>query len=286
MQRNLTLRLPAITHDELHLDPQVVGALSSATRQIICHGAYINADGEDVYLEDDQEHSRQNTVVYTPHQVVPAVRAKYPVLHSFVHNHTTLTVAHERAKLGYRVAIVHCGAVGRLGLESDERCSESVHRSSSMAYTLDSIALDSGMLPQYRDDTIVVLPQVPVFRTHDGDLLRAPWHADIVTAAPIETVPSTHHHPDRHAELPLLMIRRAERIVDAAAATGANVLVLGVWGCADHLAEYQLTAAAFCAAIERSAARAFAIVDVAAADTSAAQQLYSTYARRFHERIF
>lgn len=284
MQRNLSLRLPPITPEELHLEPQVVTALHNATRQIICHGAYINADGEDVYLEDAQEHSRQNTIVYTPHQVMPVARAKYPIVHTFVHNQTTLSVAHERSKHGYRVAVVHCGAVDRLGLAPEPRCAESLHRSSSLAYSIDTIALGSGMLPQYQDETIVVVPQVPVFRAHDGDLLRAPWHADVITAAPIDTIPERYQRLARHAEIPLLMVRRAERLVDAAAATGANVLVLGVWGCAAHTHDNARTANAFRAALERTCARAFAIVDVAAADTAAGQPVFQAYARRFHEQ--
>ena len=285
MQRRLSLRVPAISAEDLFLDDQVCAAIDNATRQIVCHGAYINADGEDVYLEDAQERARQQTIVYTPHQLVPQTRPKYPAVHCYVYNQTTLTVAHERTKLGYRTAIVHCGSVNSAGLAVHAGCRESVHRSSSLSYCLDGLALGSGRLPNYRDDTIVVAPQVPVFRGHDGDLLRSPWYADVVTTPPIETIPAPLARPDRHAELPLLMVRRAQRLIEAAAATGANVLVLGVWGCAEHVQNHELTATAFRAALEQTAARAFAIVDVAAADPSTGQRVLQTYTRRLDEHV-
>ena len=286
MQRKLALKISPITHDDLYIDEHVVTSLSNATKQIIDHGAYINAEGEDVYIEDAQERARTNTILYTPHQVIPPPRAKYPELHTFVHNQTTLAVAHERHKLGYRVALVNCSTLIEPLRTSPERYSESIIRSSSLAYCLEAAAQGSDIRDEFRDDTIVISAQVPIFRTHEGDLLRAPWSADIVTATPVYAIGVQLRQPERRAEIPLAMARRAERLIDAAAGTAANVLVFGAWGCGEHGNDPQLVTTVLRVALERPAARAFAIVDFAVADVEAETPLYRQFANFFHEKIF
>ena len=286
MQKNLALRIPPITSEDLHIDEHVVASITNATKQIIEHGAYINADGDDVYIEDAQEQARSATIVYFPKDVIPAARAKYPELYAFVHNQTTLAVAHERQKLGYRVAIVNCSILSDPFVTSARFYRESIIRSSSLSYCIDGVGLGSALWDEFRDDTIVVTTQVPIFRTHEGDLLRAPWSADIVTAAPVHTVGVKLRQADRMAEIPLAMARRAERLVDAAAGTSANVLVIGAWGCGDHGNEPDLIAAVLRVALERPAARSFAIVDVAAADVDEHTPLYNVFAKYFHEKVF
>ena len=286
MQKKLALRLPPITPEVLHIDEQVVASITNATKQIIEHGVYINADGDDVYIEDAQHHARTGTTVFKPTDAIPATRAKYPELYSFVHNQTTLAVAHERHKLGYRVAIVNCSTLTDPFLTASRFYRESVIRSSSLAYCIDGVSFGSAQWDEFRDDTIVVTSQVPIFRTHEGDLLRAPWNADIVTAAPVHTGGVHLRQPDRLAEIPLAMARRAERLVDAAAGTLANVLVIGAWGCGDHGNDPELVATVLRIALERPAARSFAIVDVAAADVETNTPLYNVFAKYFHEKVF
>ena len=173
---------------DITIDEHVVASISNATRQIIEHGTYINPDGDDVYIDDAQEHARANSVVYPPHHVIPPPRGKYPEVYAFVHNQTTLTVAHERHKLGYRVAMVNCATLADPFMSSSKFLRESIIRSSSLTYCIEGAVMDKSAKEALYDDTIVVTPQVPIFRTHEGDLLRAPWHADVVTAAPIHAV--------------------------------------------------------------------------------------------------
>jgi uncharacterized protein (TIGR02452 family) len=286
MDKKLALRIAPITADELYIDEHVVVALENATKQIITHGAYINADGEDVYIEDEQEFARANTIVYTPHHVIPSARPKYPESYGFVHNQTTLTVAHERHKLGYRVVLINCSTVTDTLTTSPQVYPESILRSSSLLYCLEGGPFDSDTLDEFRDDTIVVTPQVPIFRNHEGNLLRSPWHADIVTAAPVHALDVQQYAPSRAAEIAVAMARRAQRLVDAAAATAANVLVVGAWGCGVHGNDAELVATVLRVACERPAARAFAIVDVAVADTDPATPLYLTFAKHFQEKKF
>jgi uncharacterized protein (TIGR02452 family) len=286
MDKKLALHIAPITADELHIDDHVVASLSNATKQIITHGAYINADGEDVYIEDTQELARANTIIYTPHQVIPTARAKYPELYGFVHNQTTLTVAHERYKLGYRVALINCSTFIDSLTTSPLLYRESILRSSSLLYCFDGAPFAIDARDEFRDDTIVVTPQVPIFRSHEGDLLRSPWHADIVTAAPVHAVNVLLQTPSRAAEIPLAMARRAERLVDAAAATAANVLVVGAWGCGAYGNDPELVATVLRVAFERPAARSFAIVDLAVADVEPGTPLYRTFTKHFHQKTF
>lgn len=286
MQKKLALKIPSITYDDLNIDDHVVISLSNATKQIIDHGAYINAEGEDVYIEDAQEQARARTLTYTPHQVIPPPRAKYPELHAFVHNQTTLAVAHERHKLGYRVAIVNCSTLTDPLSSSPALYRESIIRSSSLAYCLEGAAQGQDIRDEFRDDTIVISSQVPIFRTHEGDLLRAPWSADVVTAAPVHAIDVHLRQPERSAEIPLAMARRAERIIDVAAGTAANVLVFGAWGCGEQGNDPQLVTTVLRVALERPAARAFAIVDFAVADVHPDTPLFRLFANSFHEKVF
>ena len=157
MDKKLALRIAPITADELYIDEHVVVALENATKQIITHGAYINADGEDVYIEDEQEFARANTIVYTPHHVIPSARPKYPESYGFVHNQTTLTVAHERHKLGYRVVLINCSTVTDTLTTSPQVYPESILRSSSLLYCLEGGPFDSDALDEFRDAEACVL---------------------------------------------------------------------------------------------------------------------------------
>jgi uncharacterized protein (TIGR02452 family) len=134
----------------------------------------------------------------------------------------------------------------------------------------------------FYDDTVIVTPHVPVFRGHEGDLLETPLHYAMISAAAVHATNVQLYMPQREAEIPLQMARRATRIIEAAATTNANVLILGAWGVGEFGHTPELIATAFQVAFESRATRAFAIIDFAVPDIAPITPVYVAFHNRFH----
>jgi uncharacterized protein (TIGR02452 family) len=80
-------------------------------------------------------------------------------------------------------------------------------------------------------DRVIHSPAVPVFRDDRGGLLAEPYTAGFLTAAAPNAGVVRRTAPERAAELPAALARRAERVLETAAAHGYRRLVLGAWGC-------------------------------------------------------
>ena len=83
----------------------------------------------------------------------------------------------------------------------------------------------------YSHRMVVFSPRVPFFKDDAGDLLAAPFVADIVTAAApnfgaVEAKQAAHLH-----RVPHVRRERADRVLALAAHHGHTHLVLGAWGC-------------------------------------------------------
>ncbi|WP_333774622.1 TIGR02452 family protein, partial [Streptomyces sp. IBSBF 3136] len=80
-------------------------------------------------------------------------------------------------------------------------------------------------------DRVIHTPAVPVFRDDRGGLLPQPYAAGFLTAAAPNAGVVRRTAPERAGELPAVLARRAERVLETAAAQGYRRLVLGAWGC-------------------------------------------------------
>jgi uncharacterized protein (TIGR02452 family) len=80
-------------------------------------------------------------------------------------------------------------------------------------------------------DRVIYSPAVPVFRDDTGVLLPVPYRVSFLTAAAPNRSAITRTQPERLADIPIILRRRATRILDVAAADGHRRLVLGAWGC-------------------------------------------------------
>ncbi len=80
-------------------------------------------------------------------------------------------------------------------------------------------------------DRVIATPDVPFFRDDDGQLLEEPLLASVITAPAPNAGAVMANEPERVPEVEPTLRRRAELVLDVAARTGVDHLVLGAWGC-------------------------------------------------------
>ncbi|NKE57282.1 TIGR02452 family protein [Lentzea sp. PSKA42] len=80
-------------------------------------------------------------------------------------------------------------------------------------------------------DRVIYSPRVPVFRDDKGNLLPEPYEVSFLTAAAPNRSAILRNQPERADDIPVVLLRRAIRVLHVAAAHGHRRLVLGAWGC-------------------------------------------------------
>ncbi|NBU64213.1 MAG: TIGR02452 family protein [Chloroflexia bacterium] len=290
MRRTLSLNLPVLAQDEFLMELNAAKMVGQATQQIILRGSYLTELGQEHDISAALAHASAQRITYMPDTQIPISKAKYSQAVTYVHNQTALTVAHARQKRGYRVAILNFtnpldhGGGWLQGVQSQEA---SLARSSGLMHCLANhpwYHQRSHQFNPFYDDTVIVVPHVPVFRSHEGDLLEVPVHHTIISTAAVHANDVRLYMPHRAAEIPLQMARRATRVIEAAAKANANVLILGAWGAGEFGHTPALIATAFQVALESLATRAFAIIDFAVPDIAPNTPVYSHFHHRFHEQ--
>lgn len=83
----------------------------------------------------------------------------------------------------------------------------------------------------FYSDRLIHSPAVPVFRDDAGGWLAEPYEVGSLSCAAPNAGVIARRSPDRSAEVPGVLRRRAERVLQVAAAQGYASLVLGAWGC-------------------------------------------------------
>lgn len=284
MPNNLALTVAPITPDEHIIVPAVTTKIRHATQTIIARGAYTNPDGVAVSIAALQHRAQAQQRIYAANHAIESVHGRYTQTQLYVYNQTVLTIARERVRQGYRVAMLHFvippSHVQANALRPTQ--SDSLMRSSSLAYCINDTSWPATS-PFY-DDTVIVTPQVPVFREHNGDLLAAPWQVSVVHAVAVDAYEVRQRMPEREAEVPQVMIQRAQRVLLAAATTRANVLVLGAWGCGRAGHDPELMAAIWQVAIAQANVRTVGIIDFAVADIKPARPTFTRFYQRLHQQ--
>lgn len=291
MRRNLALDVAPITDSEFNTSPRVMRAIQQATQHIVERGTYTNPNGVDISIAALQQASQQQRIVYRAGNDIPSVSGRYTNTHAYVYNQSALTVARERARQGYRVVMLNFASRGSgdadwmPGYVAQEA---SLWGATSLSYSMQAIDwVQSGtfVAPVF-DHSVVVTPRVPVFRDHNGDLLDEPWLCDFVHAYAVDAHTTRRVVPEREAEIPQIMLQRAICVLQSAATTRANVLVLGAWGCGQAGNDPAVMAAMWQVAIEQTRIRTFGIIDFAVADVTPAQAVYTSFVQRLHKREF
>lgn len=262
------LHVAPLNGDAFDLPAKVIHNLVSSTRAIVDRGWYVAPTQQKVVFKPAQDAARRQTACVSQLSK-PSHRRHYDATSIMVHNHTTLTVGRAWHQRGYRVAVVNPTPL-RLchpSLMSSIASQNILLRSSGLAECI----IDSGCYALGDTSEPIVSPQLPLFRTHDGDLLDQPWGCDVITLASdaIDAATSPMHHDFVHAWL--------HSVVHAVQGVGANVLVFSVGNDVDAPLVVRLLYEAFM----RVKLHALAAINIVVADQSYNQRIWTPFQQRF-----
>ncbi|WP_432119550.1 TIGR02452 family protein [Streptomyces sp. bgisy032] len=208
--------------------------LARENEQIVAAGAYRAPDGREVSIAAELRAAREGTRVYGPEPVpVSAVRVTGTLTE--VTGESSLEAAR---RLGGRVAVLNFASARNPGggyLNGAQAQEEALCRASALYTCLLEARAFYDHHRAHRDpfytDRVIHSPGVPVFRDDRGRLLDEPYTAGFLTSPAPNAGVVLRTAPDRAHELPRVLARRAERVLETAAAHGYPRLVLGAWGC-------------------------------------------------------
>jgi uncharacterized protein (TIGR02452 family) len=208
-------------------------AIARETVDIAGRGSY-RVDGRDVVIADAVAGSVSGTRLYLPTDPLPSAPVAGQVAIS-VTNETTLAAAR---RLGGDVAALVFASARNPGggfLTGAQAQEESVARSSALYPCLraagDFYAHHRASSDLAYSDRVIYSPRVPVIRDDSGALLARPYPVSFLTAAAPNLAAIRRNQPERAADVPAVLARRARRVLRVAAAGGHRRLVLGAWGC-------------------------------------------------------
>ncbi|MCH0556823.1 TIGR02452 family protein [Streptomyces sp. MUM 16J] len=225
--------------------------IAAATENIVAAGRYLAPDGREVSIAAAIGAARAGTRMFGPEPVrlpEPSAPGADVVLTSGtvieVTAGTVIEVTGEssleaaRRLSGAPVAALNFASARNPGggyLNGAQAQEEALCRASALHSCLLGARAFYDHHRAVRDpfymDRVVHSPAVPVFRDDRGRLLAEPYHVGFLTAAAPNAGVVRRTAPERVAELPGALVRRAERVLQTAALHGYRRLVLGAWGC-------------------------------------------------------
>jgi uncharacterized protein (TIGR02452 family) len=274
------------------MQPHVAADVGHETRQFTEQGWYTNAKGQTVDIHALRDAATHGSVTYRPGDT-PAVGApRYAHVHTFMHNQTTLAVAETRVTQGYRVAILNFASATSPGggwLDGARAQEESLARSSTLVHALRDDEMYRN--PAHRrnpfyDDTVIVTPNVPFFRQHNGQIIEKPWLADVITSAAVMAKAVRTYMPERVDEIGATMRQRTEKVFRIATTLDADILILGAWGCGAFGNAPEDIAQIMYDTLQLVDMRRFVAVDFAVADLFDPQVNYLAFAKWFDQGVF
>ncbi|MEU6866893.1 TIGR02452 family protein [Streptomyces sp. NPDC046876] len=210
---------------------------------IVATGGYRTRSGRHVSLAAALAEAKAGTRIYGPNHVIP----DEPLVAGY--RRTAIEVTGESSTVAARrlaadvpepggVAVLNFASARNPGggyLRGAKAQEEALCRASALYETL-------LLAPEYYEthraerstfytDRVIHSPGVPVFRDDRGDLLDAPFRVGFLTSPAPNAGTIRRQEPERTAEIPAALARRAERVLETAALHGYPRLVLGAWGC-------------------------------------------------------
>lgn len=216
---------------ELWIDRNRAMELGTSAVRIVEQGYYINQKQERVDIAPAVQNAVKRKVSIPPDMELPTSDIHIDEMTIQVCNETTMQAARRLARHGNPVLALnfanglHPGGGFLHGARAQE---ETLCRSSALFATLlgdPMYAAHARRSAPDSTDWAILSPDVPVFRTDDGQLLEAPYLTSFITcAAPFAPTVGLQ-------ESTRLMKQRIYRVLDIARSYGYTALVLGAWGC-------------------------------------------------------
>lgn len=242
--------------------------IAQQTEAAVAAGGYRTAAGRSVDIGEAVRLARAGTRMYRPGDAVPAA----PVQSRATGGAGALEVTAESSLEAARRLATGGGPAGAAGqlpvgvlnfasarnpgggyLYGAEAQEEALCRGSALHTCLSAVpefyAEHRKDRSPFYSDRVIHSPGVPVFRDDEGGWLDEPYRAAFLTCAAPNAGVIAGRWPERSAEVPDVLHRRAERVLEVAAAHGHRSLVLGAWGCGVFRNRPREVAAAFAAAL-------------------------------------
>lgn len=254
-------------------------AIAKETVEIAERGSYSTDAGEVVV---DAGPAVAGTRLHLPDEVLP-LPAEVPGTRIEVTGESTLEAAR---RLGGDVAALNFASARNAGggfLNGAQAQEESIARASALYPCLRAAGEFYAYHRAHEDltysDRVIYSPRVPVFRDDRGNLLATPYEVSFLTAAAPNRGAVLRSQPERAGDIPLLVLRRAIRVLHVAAAHGHRRLVLGAWGCGVFANDPAVVADAFRIALRDN--RYFEHVVFAVYDRQKGAPTLAAFARTF-----
>ncbi|MFJ8565627.1 TIGR02452 family protein [Streptomyces sp. NPDC093514] len=214
--------------------------------QILAAGGYRTRSGRQVELAAALAEAKAGTRIYGPNRVIPDGQ---PVSGGAV---TVVEVTGESSTVAARrlatataadpdpapVAVLNFASARNPGggyVRGAKAQEEALCRASALYETLleapEYYEIHRAERSTFYTDRVIHSPGVPVFRDDRGGLLETPFRAGFLTSPAPNAGTIRRQEPERVAEIPGALARRAELVLEVAAVHGYRRLVLGAWGC-------------------------------------------------------
>ncbi|MER7463265.1 TIGR02452 family protein [Streptomyces sp. NPDC097981] len=210
---------------------------------IVAAGGYRTRSGRQVSLAAALAEARAGTRIYGPNRIIPGENLPAGG------RETTVEVTGESSTVAARrlaadgpapvpVAVLNFASARNPGggyLRGAKAQEEALCRASALYETLleapEYYEVHRAGRSTFYTDRVIHSPGVPVFRDDRGELLDAPFRAGFLTSPAPNAGTIRRQEPERAAEIPAALARRAERVLETATLHGYPRLVLGAWGC-------------------------------------------------------
>jgi len=266
---------------ELSIPREIAASLGVSAFQIAKQGWYLDGMKEKVDFSKQVGDCIQRKISIPPDFALPKNSPQHDETRVQVTNETTLQAG--QRLLGKKVLALNFangvspGGGFLHGARAQEEC---LCRSSALYLTLlgDPMYAAHAKRPEPDStDWAILSPDVPVFRSDDGEVLNSPFLLSFLTCA------APYAPTVGKIESAILMKSRIHRVLKIARAYGYDALVLGAWGCGAFDNDPVATAKDFKAALEGDFAGTFAEVVFAITDWSPERRMLGPFRDLFAE---
>ncbi|MFD5621909.1 TIGR02452 family protein [Streptomyces yangpuensis] len=270
--------------------------------EILAAGGYRTRSGRQVSLAAALAEAKAGTRIYGPNRIIPGEQPLGGGRATAVEvTGESSTVAARRlaadapagpgaGRSGAPVAVLNFASARNPGggyVRGAKAQEEALCRASALYETLleapEYYEVHRAEVSTFYTDRVIHSPGVPVFRDDRGELMESPFLAGFLTSPAPNAGTILRQEPERAAEIPAALARRAELVLEVAALHEYRRLVLGAWGCGVfrndpvHVAEAfrGLLATRFAGTFERVV---FAILDPKPHSRQAFERAFATLA--------
>lgn len=269
--------------------------IADDTLQILEQGHYTNKHGEKISTGELVQKAVTGTQLYTPaqlkelqqqHQSVPASTGVTKTIYE-VTNETTLDAVRRLHRQGLTsVLCLNFASAKNPGggfLRGAVAQEESIARASALYPCL---LQAPGYYEYHRNqqdllysDHMIYSPDVPVFKTEDGNLMDQPVTVSVITSAAVNAGEYSKRNGPAAGIIEEAMRARTHRLLALCAAKGHTTLVLGAWGCGVFRNDPEMIASLFKEALDGAFRHSFTTVIFAIKTSNEA--MLAAFAGRF-----